>query len=140
MDVLCRRCGRTVETTGHISGACTSVLPERIVRHTRRLAPPLDWVSLWSLPSRLLAELRYRPDLILRGGDTCYIDDPTVVWDGDMARQDVAHREKVRIYQATVPTVQALYTVFRTLKSTDLLSQRGVHGLHSMMKLPTYSV
>ena len=33
IDVLCRRCGRTVEITGHISGACTSVLPERIARH-----------------------------------------------------------------------------------------------------------
>ena len=38
IDVLCRRCGRTVEITGHISGACTSVLPERIARHNRLCA------------------------------------------------------------------------------------------------------
>ena len=124
MDVLCRRCGRTVETTGLISGACTSVLPERIARHTRLCAGLQK--ACPSVGLGITVELRYHPDLILRGGDTCYIVDPTVVWDGDMARQDVAHREKVRKYIKQLYRRSRLYTVFCTLKSMDSLSERGV--------------
>ena len=115
MSVLCRRCGRSVETTGHISGACTSVLPERIARHDRvctslQQAAIAVGLGVTVEPTiKAPGGARYRPDLILRGEDTIYIVDPTVVWDGDMARLDAAHREKVRKYQAIVPTVQALY-------------------------------
>ena len=131
--VLCRRCRSTVETTGHISGACVHVLTERIRRH-RRVCDQLikaavskglrvtDEPAVWDPGGRRLC-----PDLILRGEDTCYIVDPTVVWDKDMTRLEDAYDVKVRKYQGIVPAVKSLYGVSKVEVHGFVIGARGTY-------------
>ena len=46
---------------------------------------------------------QHRPDLVLHAGDICYVVDPTVIWDKEIARLEAAYRDTDRKYQAIVP-------------------------------------
>lgn len=70
---------------------------------------------------------RHRPDLILRGEDTCYIVDPTVVWDRDMARLEAAYEVKVRKYQILVPAIKTLYGVSKVEVHGFVIGARGTY-------------
>ena len=133
MDVLCRRCRRVVETLGHISGACTHVLPERMQRH-QRVCDQLKTAAT-SKGFRVMEEptivdesgKRHRPDLVLHAGDICYVVDPTVIWDKEMARLEAAYTEKVRKYQAIVPKIRTLYGVSKVEVHGFVIGARGTY-------------
>ena len=63
-----------METTGHLSGACTFFLPERIARHNKLCA------GLQQAAVSVGLGITVEPT----------IKAPTVVWDGEMARLDAA--------------------------------------------------
>ena len=95
--VLCRHCGQTAETLGHISGYCPKTKKSRIRRHNLVVSE----VQKIAVRGRfeVIREPRmfgdnghaYIPDLILLKGEKGYIVDPTIVWErGDSLRKAAA--------------------------------------------------
>ena len=103
---MCRRCGRTVETLGHISGACAFVRRMRIRRHNsictivQNKMLGKGWTVLWEQPYTV-GGVRLVPDLVCFSpdGDKVVVVDPTVVWETTADQMGLACRQKVTKYE-----------------------------------------
>eukprot|EP00745_Piridium_sociabile_P021433 TRINITY_DN32985_c0_g1_i2.p1 TRINITY_DN32985_c0_g1~~TRINITY_DN32985_c0_g1_i2.p1 ORF type:complete len:720 (-),score=99.59 TRINITY_DN32985_c0_g1_i2:130-2289(-) len=114
LDVRCRRCGSSVETIGHISGACQAVKKARIKRHesictiVANKAAGKGWEVKWE-PTFLVDGASLRPDLILVKGNTIILVDPTVIWDSSKADLDKARKIKRTKYECLRQTLAEEY-------------------------------
>ena len=105
-SVLCRRCGLTVETLGHISGACPAVKDARIKRHNSICKLIQDkmakkgWTVLWEQKFRC-PQGNLVPDLVCISPDEskAVIIDPTVVWETSLENLENAGKKKVEKYE-----------------------------------------
>ena len=114
-DVLCRRCKRTSETVGHISGHCYSVKTERLARHDRvcsALQAAAEKAGFRSTVEPVIETPQGRnlkPDLIFQRGDECFLVDPTVVWDGQKRHLAKAWDDKIAKYKLLLPIIAEKY-------------------------------
>lgn len=102
---MCRRCGNSVETVGHISGFCPAVKRARISRHNKVLDKLENILSnkgykVWREPKFRDNERAYIPDIVAydQSKREAMIVDPTIVWDPSGCELDKAARRKVQKY------------------------------------------
>lgn len=130
-DVLCRRCKRTSETVGHISGHCFAVKRERIARHDRvcaALRAAAEKVGFRTTVEPIIEGPqghRLKPDLIFQRGEQCVLVDPTVVWDGHKRHLAKAWDEKLLKYR---PLCQTLAVKYQAKEVTVLPFPVGARG------------
>lgn len=104
-NVMCRRCGQSVETLGHITGQCLAVKGNRIKRHNKvcgilmSAAKGQKW-GVMVEPHIKVDGRTYIPDLVFLRGDQVILVDPTVVWESKSTSLYDAAKAKVTKYTA----------------------------------------
>lgn len=112
--VDCRRCGRSVETLGHISGRCLALKGLRIKRHDEvcrqvKVLALKRGFEVVETPKVIGTDGKsYFPDLILKNGEKVFIVDPTVVWDDDPKSLKEAAKGKETKYRRIVTAVETM--------------------------------
>lgn len=92
-DVSCRHCHQTVETMGHISGACPKVKDYRIRRHNVLVNCVAEkckgegWTVCFE-PKIVDSQNKvWKPDLVLVKDKKAVVLDPTVIWEAGPSLQ-----------------------------------------------------
>jgi hypothetical protein len=112
-NVMCRRCGRSVETLGHITGQCLAIKNNRIKRHNKvckilvSAAQSQNWAVMCE-PHIKVEGKTYIPDLVFLRGERAIIVDPTVVWESNQNSLSDAAKSKVAKYRPILETVKNL--------------------------------
>ncbi len=115
-NVQCRRCGTTVETTGHISGWCPSVKRSRILRHDSlckilsNKAVKAGWTPHWE-PVFDGPSGKLKPDLVFVKNEQAVIVDPTVIWEKDSKSLDDAATGKEDKYSCIQDQVKDRFEI-----------------------------
>jgi len=112
-NVMCRRCGLSVETIGHISGACVEVKECRIARHNRIVHKIKAMAEVKGYRTMLEPRIKVDgrtliPDLVIYKEGKATVIDPTVVWDEKSEALDLAAKGKMDKYTCLIPSVRQL--------------------------------
>lgn len=117
-DINCRHCHQTVETMGHISGACPKVKDYRIRRHNTIVNCVAEkckgegWTVCFE-PQLVDFESKvWKPDLVLVKGDKAVVLDPTVVWEAGPSLQR-ANLAKQCKYAHLGQEIRRMFNVFQ---------------------------
>jgi hypothetical protein len=149
-SVLCRHCGQTAETLGHISGYCPKTKKSRIQRHNVVLREVQNLAIRRGFQTirepRIFGDdgKAYVPDLILLKGECGVIADPTIVWERDNSLKKAAAVKKSK-YGHLTEAVRGLSDRVREVKVLPLvIGARGVwpakinNPLCEMLEVPRW--